>query len=39
MLINVKKFEDQFFDSYKDFLKGNPIENPFEFAMYCFSEQ
>lgn len=35
MLINVKKFENQFFDSYADFLEGKYIENPFNFAIHC----
>ncbi len=35
MLINIKQFEDKFFNSYKDFLKGIPIENPFEYALHC----
>lgn len=38
MLINFKLFEDNFFDSYKDFLDGKPIENPFEYAMHCSDE-
>ena len=35
MLINTKTFENLFFDSYSDFLKGNPIKSPFKSAIYC----
>nr|WP_242965261.1 hypothetical protein [Petroclostridium xylanilyticum] len=38
MLTNFKLFEDNFFDSYKDFVDGKPIENPFEYAMNCSDE-
>ncbi len=38
MLINFKLFEDKYFDSYKDFLDGESIENPFDFTMHCSDE-